>query len=113
MAAAGLALCLLFGCVGNTAPSVLYFTGPDSGRLGDTLRFRIMARDPEYNNVTFLFDWGDTTTPRWSVFFQPYDTVERTHVFSDTGLYQVRAKARDVDRAESPWTVPLPVRIGR
>jgi hypothetical protein len=88
------------------------FVGPDTiPNTGDTLQFRVVSRDPEYNSITYMIEWDDGTPLQWSAFFQPGDTVSRAHVYADTGTYYLQARARDVERAQSGWSDSLRVRI--
>uniref|UniRef100_A0A7V3UZP8 PKD domain-containing protein n=1 Tax=candidate division WOR-3 bacterium TaxID=2052148 RepID=A0A7V3UZP8_UNCW3 len=70
----------------------------------DTVVVGIYSVDPEDNVITYYIDWGDTTKPGWSPFFQSGETIARSHIYVDTGIYFIRAKARDIDRAESGWS---------
>jgi len=101
---------VLSACTGNRPPSTPTLSGPGAGRAGDTLVFEVRSRDPEFGAVTYLVDWGDTSQSVWSPFFRSGDTVQRTHVFGP-GTFSVRAKARDVDRAESGWSESLGVQV--
>lgn len=106
------ALTVIFSfCSRNHAPSRPVILGRNHAYLPDTIKICIHAVDPEDNVITYLIEWGDTTTPRWSPFFQSGETIPRTHVYSDTGVYFIRAKARDIDRAESDWSDAFTIRI--
>ncbi len=108
---AGVTIPFLVSCVaGNRPPSTPVVSGPSTGKAGETLTFRLWSHDPEYGMVTYLVDWGDTTSKTWSPFFRSGDTVRRTHVFA-SGSFRVRATSRDVERAQSGWSEPLTVEI--
>ncbi|MEO0010091.1 MAG: hypothetical protein ABIK51_06200 [candidate division WOR-3 bacterium] len=98
-------------CSSNHAPSRPVIIGRNHAFVSDTISIRIYAVDPEDNVITYLIEWGDTTTAKWSPFFQSGETIPRTHVYSDTGIYFIRAKARDIDRAESDWSDTFTIRI--
>ncbi|NPV13434.1 hypothetical protein HPY86_00660 [candidate division WOR-3 bacterium] len=87
------------------------FARRDSGAVGDTIIIQIYTLDPEDQMVTYWVEWGDTTVPQWSYFFQSGDTIERTHIYCTPDTYFIRVKARDIDRNESPWSDSFKMRI--
>jgi len=99
------------GCVKNLPPEKPVLFGPDQADVGDTVLISISSIDPEDNVVTYLIEWGDTTKPQWSPFYQSGDTIQRNHIYSQAGLFFIRAKARDIDRAESDWSDTLRMQI--
>lgn len=103
-------IALLFGCT-NSPPSVPVLVGPDSAGRGDTVWFKVRSVDPEESQVCYMMDWGDTTADVWSYFFWSGDTVQRSHVYPDAGLFQVRCRARDIDGRASDWGDYHPLRI--
>lgn len=109
---AGLVSFLFFSC--NTglppqAPEI--FARRDSANTGDTVTVRFYTVEPEDQSITLWIEWGDTTEPGWSYFFPSGETIPRTHVYNRPGVYGIRAKARDIDRKESPWSQTFWMRI--
>lgn len=101
-----------FRCkVGLSPEKPQIFARRDSGAIEDTVIIRVYTVDPEDQLLTYRIEWGDTTKPRWSYFFPSGETVERTHVYFSPGVYFIRAKARDIDRNESPWSDTFKMRI--
>ncbi|MCX7732268.1 MAG: hypothetical protein N2248_03790 [candidate division WOR-3 bacterium] len=107
----GVLTAIFLFCSSNRAPSRPVIIGRDHGFVSDTISICIYAVDPEDNVITYWIEWGDTTSVRWSPFFQSGETIPRTHVYCDTGVYFIRAKARDIDRAESDWSDTFTIRI--
>ncbi len=71
----------------------------------------VYAIDPDGDNIFYLVDWGDGETSDW---FGPYSSgqkAELIHEWED-GIYYIRAKAKDIFNAESPWSDPYQVVIG-
>ncbi len=97
-------LLVVFGCFKNLAPEKPVISGRNTTRKGDTTYIKVFSIDPEDNNICYLIEWGDTTKPRWSPFFPSGETITRAHIYSDTGTYFIKVKAKDIDRAESPWS---------
>lgn len=91
-------------CTANHPPQKPVIMGRGRVFVRDTVVIRIYSVDPEDNVITYFIDWGDTTKPSWSPFFPSGETVFRSHVYNDTGIYLILAKARDIDRAESQWS---------
>jgi hypothetical protein len=71
----------------------------------------VYAIDPDGDDMYYLIDWGDGETSDW---FGPYSSgqkAELIHEWED-GVYDIRAKAKDIYNAESPWSDPYTVVIG-
>lgn len=88
----------------NARPDVpLNVFGPSSGYRGLTLNYFTLAEDPDDDNVTYTFDWGDgtnsTTNSRHS------GSVENAaHTWTKSGEYQLKACAFDSKGASSSWS---------
>ncbi len=87
------------------------FSRRDSAAVGDTVLIRIYCVDPEDQLITYYIEWGDTSKPAWSYFFPSGETINRTHIYTEPGVYGIRGKARDIDRAESEWSDTFKMRI--
>ena len=97
------------GCNRNEPPATPQLNGPSSGSPGETLTFTVSATDPEDQELEYMVAWGDTSAVEWSPLYPSGQQVTRTHVYRDTGVFQVRAKARDAKEAESGWSLILNV----
>ncbi|MCX7995759.1 MAG: hypothetical protein N3A65_08340 [candidate division WOR-3 bacterium] len=107
-------LILLFfsTCKSNNPPEVPAIpVGLDSGAI-DNHTFITWSSDPDGDSISIKFDWGDGTESNWSPFVCSGDTVSMTHFFATMGSYEIRAKARDVNNAESEWSEPHILIIG-
>ena len=107
--AAACLVCLL-ACAKNTAPDAPGVFGP--AHVGDHVELRAFASDPEGNNIAYLFEWGDPTAAGWSLYHPSGETVLFTHVYEGSGVYYVKAKARDAKGLESGWSDSLAVYVG-
>ncbi|MEO0078419.1 MAG: hypothetical protein ABIK86_05415 [candidate division WOR-3 bacterium] len=98
-------LFLLAGCTQNlnpdTPPPPL---GPSLSRVGTTCRFKITARDPDFDQVSVRVDWDDGDTTDWTEPFRSGDTVTLEHVWATAREYKVSARARDENGALSLWS---------
>jgi hypothetical protein len=85
-------------------------SGPVLGNLGQQLAFSSHATDPEGDDLTFTFEWGDGST--WVSDLVPSGTtVTGAHAWTSPGTFAVRVMAMDNRSAPSPWTDPLNVTI--
>ncbi len=66
--------------------------------------FTSSAFDPDSDSVAIQFDWGDGEISDWSLFAGSGDSVIMQHSYIDTGIYPIRAKAKDINEAESEWS---------
>ena len=88
-----------------TAPA-----GPPTCFAGVAYAFSVVATDPEEDSVAVRFDWGDSTLSDWSGWFQSGSTIALSHAWQDTGIYEVRAWAKD-RRHTSRLSGALTVRV--
>lgn len=91
-------------CGRNKPPSVPELSGPISGRPGERLIFNVVANDPEGKEVSYKISWGDTSSVDWSSSYLSGQPVRREHIYADTGVYVIRAMARDPELKESGWS---------
>lgn len=72
--------------------------------------FSAVTTDPNNDEISYLFDWGDGTTSGWTDWFPSGENATATHSFNK-GTYLVKVMARDVYFAESNWSEPVEVEI--
>jgi hypothetical protein len=83
--------------------------GPDNGAAGTEYTYYASTTDPDGDEISYIFDWGDGSYSGW---VGPYDsgaTAQASHTWSDQGNYQIRVKAKDVHGVQSDWSDSLPV----
>jgi outer membrane protein assembly factor BamB len=81
-------------------------TGPSEGQKGVEYSFSAVTTDPDGDQLLYLFDWGDGTNSTW---VGPYNSsVPGTapHAWASAGNFSLKAKAKDVNGAESDWSNP-------
>ena len=103
------ALAILFviiGCHKNTAPSIPTVTGPDIGNTNVALSFTAQSNDPEGDDVSYKFDFGDGTISEWSSFYASSQNFTITHSFSSVTSFSIKAQAKDKKGKESDWSLP-------
>jgi hypothetical protein len=83
--------------------------GTPSGKVKTTYTYSTQTTDPDGDNVSYMWDWGDGTTSEWLGPFNSGVTMSVNHSWSTKGTYQIRAKAKDTNGAESNWSDPFSV----
>jgi len=87
----------------NSPPDKPTISGEANGKPNTEYEYKFISTDPEEDNITYCIDWGDDTE---EVCIGPYlSSIEAstTHTWSEKGNYIIKAKARDVNGAESNW----------
>ena len=90
--------------ISSTPPSMPTITGPNSGKSGNSYDYTFVSNDPNNDNVYYYIEWGDGTISDW---LGPYDSGYDTtisHIWSEQGTYQIKAKAKDSHGEESEWS---------
>ncbi|UCF13602.1 MAG: PKD domain-containing protein [Thermoplasmatales archaeon] len=104
----GTPLRLIFGyemCELNTPPNTPSTpSGPDDGVTGVEYEFETETTDPEGDQVSYMFDWGDGTFSAWSALMPHQTPYQESHAWDTAGTYEVRAKAKDANGGESDWS---------
>lgn len=86
-------------------------TGPTDWYPNKLYTCAVTATDPNGDDVSVRFDWGDSTIGDWTDWSLGGVEMISSHVWADTGTYQVTAQARDRKLAESDWSAALPVQV--
>ncbi len=89
---------------GNYAPSKPKIIGPTKGGPGISYSFRFNSTDVENENYELYVDWGDGTNTGWLGLFASQQEVVLNHTWSTKKIFSIKAKARDVNGAESEWS---------
>lgn len=79
-------------------------SGTSTGTLETMYTYTASTTDPDGDQVSYMFDWGDGTFSEW---IGPYDSGEEAsseHSWDVSDTYQIRVKAKDVTGAESEWS---------
>lgn len=91
----------------NSPPEITYLAYEDGYIL-------VSAHDPDGDDVFYQFGISDGTKTRWQ---GSYKSDEIAHIqikkFKEPGIYELRARARDVNGATGIWTNPITIVIGQ
>ncbi len=88
-------------------------TGPTDGTIGVQYNYTTVSTDPEGENVSYVFDWGDGTNSGWTKYVPSGTEINVSHIWSKKGSFNIRVKAKDSHGTESRWSDPLPVSMPR
>jgi hypothetical protein len=91
------------------------------GRIGVSYSYSSSTIDIDGDKIYYLFDWDDETTSGWHGPYSSADTVSISHIWENSGSYQVKVKAKDdpnddgdlSDGMESYWSDPLAITMPR
>jgi len=85
------------------APATPSIDGPASGNAGAEYTYTCVTTDPEGDMVSYCIDWGDNSETQCYGPFPSGENCNVSHVWSATGTYCLRVKAKDVNDVESGW----------
>jgi hypothetical protein len=86
-------------------------SGETSGNAGDTYTYTTSTIDPDGDQISYLFDWGDSTTGSWTTPVASGTTISESHSWANQDTYSIKVKARDTHGDESEWSDPLQVEM--
>ncbi len=102
------------GCKKNKAPDIPSTpSGPKSGCINTEYTFISSAEDPNGDSIAVRFDWGDGDTSNWSEWKGSSDWISMSHIWSDSGIFLVRAQANDKPGTTSDWSESLSIKISK
>jgi len=96
----------------NQPPNEPEITGPQYGDIGVEYEYLFVAEDYDGDEIFYFVDWDDNTTNEWLGPYQSGLLVEISHAWSEQGIYNIRAKVKDIHGAESDWSDSYIVVIG-
>ncbi len=87
-------------------------SGATLGNAGTSYSYSTSTTDPDGNQVSYVFDWGDGTTTTTG-YVDSGVVVSASHTWSKQGVYTIVVKAIDVKGAESDYSEGLKLRMAR
>jgi hypothetical protein len=76
-----------------------------------TYWYTFTTGDPQINQISYLFDWGNGTPSEWSSFILSTSVFVIPHTWALDGDYFIKVKARNQYFLESPWSDPIHITI--
>ncbi len=86
-------------------------TGPIELKVGEEGTYTTNAADPNDDMVQYRFDWDDGTISDWTELVNSGQPASQFHTWAETGIYVVKAQARDENNAMSEWSESLIVEV--
>ena len=96
---------------GNKPPNPPIISGPTSGSISDDYNYTFITTDKDGDDLYLLVDWGDNTNTGWIGPYSSDEEVKLSPSWSENGVYNIKAKAKDVYEYEGEWTDPFVVAI--
>jgi len=90
--------------IDNAPPNKPGIEGPHSGKPRIEYTYVAVASDPDGDNVSYFFDWGDDTTSGWTEFVPSGVPVNRSHSWDNRGEYVIKVRAKDDYNLISEWS---------
>jgi hypothetical protein len=85
--------------------------GVISGPVNQSLSYSAVTLDPEEDDISYRFDFGDGTISAWGGYMSEGISGTTEHTFSKAGKYYVSFQAKDVHGAYECWSESLEVNI--
>jgi hypothetical protein len=95
----------------SNPPATPVLTGPNSGVIDVMYTFNAVTTEPDGENVYYFFDWGDGSNSGWLGPYTQGQQIAAQKAWSATGTYTVRVKAKDINQAQSGWSIPISMTI--
>jgi hypothetical protein len=87
----------------STPPTPPTIDGASSGSIETSYDYIFSSTDPDGDMISYMVDWGDETVTDWTELQQSGLDITINHAWNKTGLYVIKAKARDEHGSESEW----------
>jgi hypothetical protein len=83
--------------------------GSASGGVGTEYTYTTSTTDPDGDNISYMFDWGDGTFSSWVGPMNSGETASAKKTWNTKGTYQVKVVAKDSHGIYSVWSDPLSI----
>jgi hypothetical protein len=87
--------------------------GSDSGKIRREQKFTTSTIDPENDDIYYLFDWNDGSTSAWLGPYKSGDKIEGTHIWTESGNYEIKVISQDINGAKSEWSDILKISMSK
>jgi len=84
-------------------------SGEANGKINVEYTYTSSTTDPDGDQVSYWFDWGDGTNSGWVGPYASGATGSVKHMWTAKGNFNIKVKAKDTFDAESSWSDPLPI----
>lgn len=92
-------------CITNQPPvTPAAPNGPTNGITKNEYTFTAVTTDPEEEQISYIFDWGDGNFSDWIGPFNSGQQASATHIWTTKGNYDIKVKAKDANGGETDWS---------
>jgi hypothetical protein len=84
-------------------------SGPASGKINTEYTYTSSTTDPESDQVSYMFDWGDGSFSSWIGPINSGATVSAKKTYTVQGTYLIKVVAKDSHGKFSVWSDPLSI----
>ena len=92
-----------FNVIISNPPDAPDIDGPQNVKVNIEYEFSFFSVDPDDDDVKYFIDWGDNIT-EWTEYFDSGEIIKIKHIWNKKGNFTIKAKARDINNAESNWS---------
>lgn len=85
--------------------------GPTDGIVEFEYTFSTITTEPDGDKVSYMWDWNDSTYSEWIGPSCSGETSYASHIWTESGNYKIRVKAKDIHDVESNYSKSLDVII--
>ncbi len=78
--------------------------GPTIGAVGIEYEYSFYTTDPNEDDVYYYIEWGDGQIEEWIGSYNSGEIATVNHTWTSPDDYEIRAKAKDTNDAESQWS---------
>lgn len=82
-----------------------------SEKEGEKFTFTTNTTDPDDDQISYRWSWGDGTFSDWMGPYESGETCEASHTWTEPNTYEIMAQARDTEGGISNWSEPLSVQV--
>jgi len=86
-------------------------SGPASGGINKEYTYTTSTTDPESDQISYMFDWGDGTFSSWVGPLNSGATASAKKTWNAQGSYQIKVVAKDSHGKLSEWSNPLSITL--
>jgi outer membrane protein assembly factor BamB/protocatechuate 3,4-dioxygenase beta subunit len=97
--------------VSNAPKKPVITQSSEVGLRNTSYTFKAQTTDPDNDNVSYMWDWGDGHTSDWLGPYNSGGTISASHSWDAFGVYGVSVKAKDSSGVESPWSDSFTINI--
>lgn len=94
---------VLISSEGNCPPSTPGITGDTTAEVGEEIEIKVKTTDSDGDQVYYIIDW-DSEGLGWDGPYNSSKEVTFTHTYTEAGVYEVYAKAKDANGVHSEWS---------